>query len=96
MLRYKNKVTGRTVEVAEPKEREVELAKATRRGRPFSRDKVKVEVKRRKRTIEKLDDSWKWERVDGRGNGGGRARRGRGKAETETPDGGQDEGQKDT
>lgn len=64
-LRFRNRVTGRVVTVAEPDELSRQLDRVTVRGRPLSEDQRKLAVKRRKRTLEKMGDAWKWQRVEG-------------------------------
>lgn len=76
-LTYKNQITGREVTVLEPKELGEKLRGVKRRGRPLDPRRIVVAVKRREQTIKKMNDSWKWERIDrparksSKGNGGG-------------------------
>lgn len=64
-IKYRNKVTGREVVVDEPAEFEAKLGKVRRRGRALAPARIRRRKKNRQRLIEKMDDSWKWERTSG-------------------------------
>ncbi|MFW6079068.1 MAG: hypothetical protein ACODAE_05565 [Gemmatimonadota bacterium] len=64
-IKYRNRVTKRTVTVLEPDELEKDLGKRRVRGKPLDPKRIRLAVQRRKRSIEKMDDSWRWERARG-------------------------------